>query len=44
MKLLTTLGLATALTFATTGVMAESHSEEPLKIGFIYVGPIGDFG
>ena len=44
MKLLKSLGLATALTLATGGVMAESHSEDPLKVGFIYVGPIGDFG
>ncbi|SOH93994.1 simple sugar transport system substrate-binding protein [Monaibacterium marinum] len=42
MKLLKTLGLATALTLATGGVMAQS--DDPLSVGFIYVGPIGDFG
>lgn len=42
MKLLKTLGLATALTLATGSVMAQS--DDPLSVGFIYVGPIGDFG
>lgn len=33
---------ATALAIGTGAALADGH--EPLKVGFIYVGPVGDFG
>ena len=44
MKLLKQLGLATAMTLAAGATFAESHAADPLKVGFIYVGPVGDYG
>ncbi|WP_407494797.1 BMP family ABC transporter substrate-binding protein [Pseudooceanicola sp. MF1-13] len=36
-------GAAMALSLVATGVAAESHSEKT-KVGFVYVGPVGDGG
>ena len=42
---LRTLAVAAAAALASGPALAESHSSgEPLKIGFVYVGPIGDGG
>lgn len=38
-KLISTLTLSVSIFFAAT-----CYAEEPLKVGFIYVGPIGDHG
>ncbi|WP_112323996.1 BMP family ABC transporter substrate-binding protein [Oceanibium sediminis] len=35
-------GAALAVALSTNPVLADGH--EPLKVGFIYVGPVGDFG
>ncbi len=40
--LLTTAALATTL--AATGLTAYADGHEPLKVGFVYVGPVGDGG
>ncbi len=42
-KLLATATLAATLA-ATLGWAAPAWAEEPLKVGFIYVGPVGDAG
>lgn len=42
MKILASLAAGTALALALAGSAAAQ--DEPLKVGFIYVGPIGDFG
>ena len=26
------------------GVVPEAEAEDPLKVGFVYVGPVGDYG
>ncbi|WP_316015690.1 BMP family ABC transporter substrate-binding protein [Roseobacter sp. HKCCA0434] len=44
MNILKTLALSTALTLGATAAMPDAHTEDPLKVGFIYVGPIGDYG
>jgi basic membrane protein A and related proteins len=41
MKLLTILAAGTALALSLTAAQAQ---DEPLRIGFIYVGPVGDYG
>jgi simple sugar transport system substrate-binding protein len=38
----TLLGTAAALAVSVTGAFADAH--EPIKVGFVYVGPIGDGG
>lgn len=43
MKLLNKLAVAAlALVLGTGGALADAHG--PLKVGFVYVGPVGDFG
>ena len=41
MKLLKTLALGAAL---ATGLASGAMAEDKLKVGFVYVGPVGDFG
>ncbi len=41
-KILKTLALSTIV--MSSVVSAETKKTEPLKIGFVYVGPVGDFG
>lgn len=41
MKLTKNLAAIVALGFALAGAV---HAEEPVKAGFIYIGPVGDFG
>ena len=41
MKLLKTLAVGTAL---AVGLTSGAVAEDPLKVGFVYVGPVGDFG
>ncbi|MHB0919618.1 MAG: BMP family ABC transporter substrate-binding protein [Thiomonas delicata] len=38
------LGLAAALALAAGGLPAHAAGKAPLKIGFVYVGPVGDAG
>src|SRR4051794_26323017 len=35
---------AGALASATPALLTPARAAEPLKVGFIYVGPVGDFG
>ena len=42
MKLTRTLGLALAMAVGAAAPLAAQ--DDPLKVGFIYVGPVGDFG
>ncbi|MEM9812425.1 MAG: BMP family ABC transporter substrate-binding protein, partial [Pseudomonadota bacterium] len=35
---------ATALSALTLGTAALAQSDDPVSVGFIYVGPVGDFG
>ena len=41
MNLIKTLLAGAAL---ATGLAGAAHAEDPLKVGFVYVGPTGDFG
>ena len=41
---LTRLVAAAALALATPALAQDASDGEPLKVGFIYVGPVGDFG
>ena len=38
------LGLSTSLAASTLTLAPMAHAEDPLKVGFVYVGPIGDHG
>ncbi|RED14062.1 BMP family ABC transporter substrate-binding protein [Pontivivens insulae] len=42
MTLFKSLGLAAALSMSAAVVSADGH--DPLSVGFIYVGPVGDYG
>lgn len=37
-------GLLGAAGLAAPGLMRAAHAAAPLKVGFVYVGPVGDFG
>lgn len=43
-KLLTLTALAAVVATASVAISSPAYAQEPLKVGFVYVGPVGDAG